>query len=560
MEVLVVITLYNELETNFEHNGIGILKDCLKCETHRDLSGLFSLELEYPIHSKMANKIEKFMIIKAPTPTGLQLFRIQERERDLGTIKINATHIFFDLVRNFIADTNIIGKTRLEAVQQVLDKTLTPHEFIVEGDYGGKQNNCRIVRYNPVKALLGDEDNTIKNRWKVELDFDNYKIIAKEKIGKETGVLIAYKKNMLGITEKLDMSEVATRIVPQGAEGLLLPEYYIDSPNIGAYYQPLIAHVKFDEIKVKEQPTEGEEPTEDSEGFETKEEAYAEMRKQVNRLFSETKVDLPFFNYEVEFEELGKTEEYKQFKSLENINIGDTVTVRHGELGLDLNGRVITYDYDCLLKKYIKIELGMAKKDLTLTIKQAMAEIEFTKEKIEMEVSNLDKSLSSKLEITEKHIMTEVTNVNKSLNSKIEQTAETITFTVNNQISKVNSKIEQQADKINLVVDGGGSIKAAQIALAIANDSSSINMLADTINLIPNNGVINFSNGTSIDTRDSSGQNRDNFIRLRADKYHYVCVDANDGAISLFFPGGGGSHAYWTFKKDGLYKDGVKVL
>ena len=555
-----MITLYNELETDFTHNGIGILKDCLKCEVHRDLSGLFSLELEYPIHSKMANKIEKFMIIKAPTPTGLQLFRIQERERDLGTIKINATHIFFDLVRNFIADTNIIGKTRIEAVQQVLDKTLTPHKFIVEGSYGGKQNNCRIVRYNPVKALLGDEDNTVRNRWGLELDFDNYKIIAKEKIGKETGVLIAYKKNMSGTTEKLDMSEVATRIVPQGADELLLPEYYIDSPNIGAYYQPLIAHVKFDGIKVKEQPAEGEEPTEDSEGFETKEEAYAEMRKQVNRLFTETKIDIPYFNYEVEFEELGKTEEYKQFKALENINIGDTVTVRHGELGLDLNGRVITYDYDCLLNKYIKIELGMAKKDLTLTIKQAMAEIEFTKEKIEMEVSNLDKSLSSKLEITEKHIMTEVNDVNRSLNSKIEQTADTITFTVNNQISKVNSKIEQQADKINLVVDGGGSIKAAQIALAIANDSSSINMLADTINLIPNNGVINFSNGTSIDTRDSSGQNRDNFIRLRADRYHYVCVDGNTGAISLYFPGGAGSHAYWTFTKDGLYKDGVKVL
>lgn len=555
-----MITLYNEVETDFTHNGIGILKDCLKCEVHRELSGLFSLELEYPIHSKMANKIEKFMIIKAPTPTGLQLFRIQERERDLGTIKINATHIFFDLVRNFIADTNIIGKTRIEAVQQVLDKTLTPHKFIVEGDYGGKQNNCRIVRYNPVKALLGDEDNTVRNRWGLELDFDNYKIIAKEKIGKETGVLIAYKKNMLGITEKLDMSEVATRIVPQGAEGLLLPEYYIDSPNIRAYYQPLIAHIKFDGIKVKEQATEGEEPTEDDEGFETKEEAYAEMRKQVNRLFTETKIDIPYFNYEVEFEELGKTEEYKQFKGLENINIGDTVTVRHGELGLDLNGRVIVYDYDCLLKKYIKIELGMSKKDLTLTIKQAMAEIEFTKEKIEMEVSNLDKSLSSKLEITEKHIMTEVNDVNRSLNSKIEQTAETITFTVNNQISNVNSKIEQQADKINLVVDGGGSIKAAQIALAIANDSSSINMLADTINLIPNNGVINFSNGTSIDTRDSSGQNRDNFIRLRADNYHYVCVDGNNGAISLYFPGGGGSHAYWTFTRDGLYKDGVKVL
>ncbi|AWB30057.1 endopeptidase [Clostridium botulinum] len=557
-----MITLYKEVETNFTHNGIGILKDCLQCELHREINGLFSLELEYPIFSKMGDKIEKHMIIKAPTPQGEQLFRIQERERDLSVIRVYATHIFFDLAKNFIADTNIVGKTRIQAVQQVLDKTLNSHKFTLEGEEGGKQNSCRLVRENPVEALIGDNDNTVRNRWGLELDFDNYKIIAKEKIGKDTGVLIAYRKNLLGIHETLDMKEVATRIIPQGYNELLLPEFYIDSPNIGAYFQPLVAHIKFEDIKVKEKNLEGEETLEDedSEGFETKEEAYAEMRKQTQRLFSETKIDTPFFNYEVEFEELGKTEEYKQYKNLEKINLGDTVTIRHEELGLDLKGRMIAYDYDCLLKKYIKIEMGMRKKDLTLQIKQTVADIEFTKEKIEMEVSNLDKSLSSKLEITEKHIMTEVNDVNRSLNSKIEQTAETITFTVNNQISNVNSKIEQQADKINLVVDGGGSIKAAQIALAIANDSSSINMLADTINLIPNNGVINFSNGTSIDTRDSSGQNRDNFIRLRANRYCYVCADGNNEAISLFFSGGGGSHAYWTFKKDGLYKDGVKVL
>ncbi len=74
------------------------------------------------------------------------------------------------------------------------------------------------------------------------------------------------------------------------------------------------------------------------------------MRKQTQRLFSETKIDIPFFNYEVEFEELGKTEEYKQYKNLEKINLGDTVTIRHEELGLDLKGRMIAYDYDCLLK------------------------------------------------------------------------------------------------------------------------------------------------------------------------------------------------------------------
>ncbi|MCS4463331.1 hypothetical protein JTT01_00055 [Clostridium botulinum] len=83
----------------------------------------------------------------------------------------------------------------------------------------------------------------------------------------------------------------------------------------------------------------------------------------------------------MEFEELGKTEEYKQYKNLEKINLGDTVTIRHEELGLDLKGRMIAYDYDCLLKKYIKIEMGMRKKDLTLQIKQTIADIEFTKEK-----------------------------------------------------------------------------------------------------------------------------------------------------------------------------------
>ena len=61
-----------------------------------------------------------------------------------------------------------------------------------------------------------------------EIYRDNYKAHIKDKVGTDKGILIKYGKNIRGMKVIEDTSEMATKIYPVGANGLLLSERYIE--------------------------------------------------------------------------------------------------------------------------------------------------------------------------------------------------------------------------------------------------------------------------------------------------------------------------------------------
>jgi phage minor structural protein len=474
-----MITLYDSSETNFEHNGIGILSDCISCKVHREINNTFYVELEYPLYDKknLYLELQQHRIIKTPTPNGSsQLFRIQRTEKSMSTIFVYATHILFDLKENLIIDTNIVGKTRLEAFQELLDNTMNPHNFTVTGDITTYQDTARIVRYSPLKAIFGTEDNCILNRWGGEVDVDNFNIIVKDFLGVDTQEVISYGKNLKAIRETLNMDTVATRIIPQGANELLLPEYFIDSPLIGAYYQPIVRHMLFNDIKVDESTTQ--------------EQACQMLRDVVQKLFDEKHVDEPFFNYEVDFMYLGDTEEYKQFKNLNTLNLGDRLKIRHQKLNIDLNGNIIAYDYNSISKKYIKIEIGTIKKDINMVINQTVAQVQFLSEKVEIEVATLDERLSSKIDVTEQSILQVVTDKTNDLQSQVTQQADG----VNIQIGSINERMdlnETDIQNINTYFDFNTN------GMTIGKSDSPLNITISNFEMdfIDNGNIVAYVNG-----------------------------------------------------------------
>ena len=63
-------------------------------------------------------------------------------------------------------------------------------------------------------------------------------------------------------------------------------------------------------------------------------------------MFDIQMVDRPKATYKVEFQELSQTEEYKEYKILRRVWMGDIVTVKHEEDGIDIQAKVIAYKYD----------------------------------------------------------------------------------------------------------------------------------------------------------------------------------------------------------------------
>ncbi len=340
-----VLTLYGKSETNYETLGIGVLRDFKVDPTITEvLNGSYNLEFEYVRTGWLSEYLVEGNIIKANN----QPFRIWNIKKniDSSSITVLAKHLFFDLEKtNFVEDVAPTNKTADTALAWLLDHTKIPNDYVVTGDCT-KVESSRYVRMNPIEAIY-NADNAILKKYGGEIEIDNKNITVHNKRGKELGLEIRQSKNLNGADYSVDLSTVATRIMPIGRDGLLLPEKYIDSPLINNYFAPFFYKYEVD-VGV------------DEENGVTLEECYSKMREEVNNLF-ETGVDLPQVSITVDFVELSKTKEYEIYSNLESAHLGDTVKVFIPGLNIKLTTRIVKTVYNCSKKRITKMELGSLK-------------------------------------------------------------------------------------------------------------------------------------------------------------------------------------------------------
>ncbi|EKS8367614.1 phage tail protein, partial [Bacillus cereus] len=355
-----MITLYKPNETDFTHNGIGALdKNIYNATVEEELNGLFLFSFRYPLFAPHGLEIEGMSIIKVPTPDGEQLFRVAAPKVSMGEITAQCYHIFYDLTENLIEDIFAEATNGNGAMNRMSAGCQYKHPFQFYSDVP-KIASARIVRKNPVEALLdSSQDNSFVNRWGGELKRDNFDVKMLQNRGMDRGVVIRHKKDLLGYEGNVDWKSPITRIMPQGFDGLFLPEKYVDSPLINKYPHPKIKVVEFKNIKA----AIGENA--DDEDAVPLEEAYRLLRQAAKDMFTTQKIDQPKANYNVKFQELSQTEEYKDYKHLQSVYMADTVTVEHQEDGIDIKAKVIAYKYDPIKKEYLDITIGNFKESFT---------------------------------------------------------------------------------------------------------------------------------------------------------------------------------------------------
>ena len=209
-----MLNLYNSKETNFNNNGIGSLKDTIKCEVTEELNGEYTVDFEYPKNCKYSDYIDNDMIIKIDTgDTEKQLFRIKNCEENLSTITSTLQHITYDLVDNALDDTFCQNISGAAALDWILTHTQYNHKFKSFSDIA-KQASARYVRKNPMEAILGDIDNSFINIWGGEIERDNFTVKMLKQRGQDNGYKIKYRKNITGLKFLKDDTNVITRIRP----------------------------------------------------------------------------------------------------------------------------------------------------------------------------------------------------------------------------------------------------------------------------------------------------------------------------------------------------------
>ncbi|PEP75352.1 hypothetical protein CN573_10660 [Bacillus wiedmannii] len=355
-----MIKLYKPNETDFTHNGIGVLDpNIYEPSVEEELNGLFVFKFKYPIFAPYGTEIDGMSIIKTPTPDGEQLFRVVLAKPSMGELDVTCYHIFYDLTENLIEDIFPESVDGSGALDRIARGCQYKHPFVFLSDIP-KVSSARIVRKNPVEAILDSgQENSFINRWGGELLRDNFDVKMLNNRGRDRGVEIRHKKNLLGYEGNVDWKSPITRIMPQGFDGLFLPEKYVDSPLIDKYPHPKIRIVEFKHIKAAIGENEHDEDAVPLE------EAYKLLRKASQEMFAIQKVDQPKATYKVEFQELSKTEEYKDFSILQSVYMGDTISVIHGEDNFYVQAKVISYKYDPLKNEYTNLTIGNFKDSFT---------------------------------------------------------------------------------------------------------------------------------------------------------------------------------------------------
>lgn len=358
--------IYLSNTTDFDNNGLGFLTDVISCYITDELNGNYELNMEYTINGHLSEYLIEENIIKCKVADGTeQLFRIKIVEKNFKTIQITAQHIFYDLLNNFLEDVfpqNLNGQAFLT---HILNNTNFSTNFTGYSDISDAKS-ARYVRRNPVMAIMGDIDNSMVNIFGGELKRDNFTINFLTKVGNDNGVKLYFGKNITGIDLTININDMATRVMPQGYDGLLLPEKYVDSSLINNYPTPKILKIEFDDVVYDPESTEA--------GVYTNiQDAYAALRAKAREQYS-LGLDKPSININVDWIELSKTNEYKNYVNLEKVNIGDTIT--SNVFGMDYETRVISTTYDVLKDMITNFQIGTFKPSLYSTMNKTIQSVE----------------------------------------------------------------------------------------------------------------------------------------------------------------------------------------
>ena len=351
--------LYSPVETDFGHNGLGILNDCVSCVVTEEANGIFELEMEYPMDGIHYEEILNRSIIKAKPDQFRepQLFRVYHKSKPLsGIVSVSAEHISYDLsgipVSPFEADS------ASHALQSLKNNAVTecPFEFWTDKATSGK---FTVSVPSSIRSKFGGSSGSILDVYGGEFEFDNFKVKLHKNRGFNRGVSIRYGKNLTNIKQDENCSNVATGIYPfwanQDGELVELPEKIVNAE--GTYNFSRVKTVDFSQDFEQKPTTE-------------------QLRERATRYVKNNRIGVPVVSTSVSFAQLEQSIEYKGLKILEHVGLFDDVNVVFPALGVENTAKAVKLVYNVILDRVESVTLGSVKQNIASTIANQTQEIE----------------------------------------------------------------------------------------------------------------------------------------------------------------------------------------
>lgn len=368
-----MIKIYEPTEVLFDHNGLKILHPT-KAEIYIEDNGDYYIDVESSIDD--LEYLQEGMIIRAATRWGEQGFRLTNPVRKNNKISVKGYHLWKDSSKYIIFNSYVENKNCNDALDHLNSACDVGTPFTTISDIT-TINSTRIVRQSLEEAIA-----TVIEKWGGHLYRDNWVIGVKSKIGEDRGITIKYGKNSTNIEANEDWSNVVTKIMPVGYDGITLPEKYLEAET--QYSVPYTKVIKFEQ-DINQDDYKDEKGNLKEEEY--KEALIEDLRNKAKSYLNENQ----YFkcNYKVKAHIEGV------------IDLGDVIVVEHKRLGINLTTNVISLKYDCIRDKYIEIEFGNFKtklKDLVSNIdKQTKETVANANEVVKVTLQNDLNTATSKI-------------------------------------------------------------------------------------------------------------------------------------------------------------------
>lgn len=332
-------------------NGDYILDNiCTKAETTESLDGSYDLDANFIIDSEgLYKQIHDEAILKCTLDYGEEVFRIVKLQKNISDIVVFARQITIsETLDMWIEDIRPTDTSGIGALTHMKNNSIGKKDIQVFSNI----NTISTAYYQRMcmYKALHDCDQSFLKRWGGEVLRRGYNLTINDRIGSDRGVEIRSRKNLTGFEANTNIDNVVTRIRPIGYNGITI-DGYVDSPLINKYSSIKTKEIKYEDIKLKDENNPNE-------GFDTLQEAQAELIRRAKLEFTENHIDELRADYRINFVYLEQTEEYKDYVQAERVYIGDTVHVYEEKHDMNISVRAITRKYDVLRQKIKEIELS----------------------------------------------------------------------------------------------------------------------------------------------------------------------------------------------------------
>ncbi|GEB28429.1 phage minor structural protein N-terminal domain protein [Enterococcus casseliflavus] len=343
--------LYDKANNDYSTLGLGLLKESSNVFATRKRNNFPFLEFTYPVFGVLFSQLEKGKKVVVDVGPGtrskrqrFEIVRITKPQN--GIVSVYCEHIAL------ITEKTALNKgqkhtaiSAQEALNQWRALLVPQRDFNVFTDLTTvtAMDFSEIGHFESAAEALGGKEGSILQNYNGEYIFDNNEIRLMREGGKETGVVIAYGKNLVDLVQEESIESTYTSIRPyaraneEGANELVLPEVILDGPHVN----------NFPERRVQTVDLSSRNP-----------QTVAELRQFGQYYISSNQVGLPRVNLKVKFADLYSATGQEQHRLLEQLELYDTVTVAFNKLGVNVNAKINQTVWNVLLDKYESIEIG----------------------------------------------------------------------------------------------------------------------------------------------------------------------------------------------------------